>query len=636
MDEEIDVYFQSAYLQFEPHHTNKHFQVEKVKVNPTKHYQVESKSNKVNQKGKDGVKLTKRAKKNPKLSNEIIVKKFNKWKKLRRSYIAQLKDMVIQFSEIFQTRQEKNMSEQLTVTFFPLLRAFRTVSCEVIDSFRKLERNSARDNVDLITNADGKHYIVSMVHSLDFLSVDPFISLLGVDVTMNPLITLNKINGESACLTGGMHYELVMSADEELACQKCYSVINSLFVLEHMKQSMQNPNHSRLASLKPFVQSPIAMNSALSCVTNSSVLRSPVNPIDNKNLSECDVPTVSTRSENEESDATGSQRSCVDEEFAARKFSEGRLRRGMQNWKNSMKWEQICSELRASRNYRNTRKCFDSFQRNLWQCGNFRRMQQRCNHRASVSAMSAWREYTLWCRRFNSLHGRCLRDVFRSFLLRWKDFSVRFDETRNFRKHKRQRLQRIVWTALIYNTLLNRHALRNRLKTQSDLTFHDKGMRIFCFHRWRRRVEMTGRLDELDERVELAHLKDAFVTWFFMSKKLAEEESAAIAKARVDFVLSAARSLSEIGEAAVEGVSKEGKSMLDSIASEGKKFSTASQSFLRAKLQGFLTLSSVFKSADSDSKEAPDPETSRKSRMRGALLYARQQAGPPNSRQPPV
>lgn len=62
-------------------------------------------------------------------------------------------------------------------------------------------------------------------------------------------------------------------------------------------------------------------------------------------------------------------------------------------------------------------------------------------------------------------------------------------------------------------SFFSRYALKSRLKTCSSLSFVENYSRESLFMRWRRRVRFIAKLDCLEEKIELADLKDALIKW---------------------------------------------------------------------------------------------------------------------------
>ena len=85
-----------------------------------------------------------------------------------------------------------------------------------------------------------------------------------------------------------------------------------------------------------------------------------------------------------------------------------------------------------------------------------------------------------------------------------------------------------VFRALQHNVVLSQYELKKRLQHQHSsgpshgsaptaTVFLDRATLRGLFNRWRQRNQVLHSLDDLEELVELTHMKDALVRWYILT-----------------------------------------------------------------------------------------------------------------------
>ena len=191
------------------------------------------------------------------------------------------------------------------------------------------------------------------------------------------------------------------------------------------------------------------------------------------------------------------------------------------------------NEALTIRQQRNRRICYDRLVQNVWQSVKFRELQQNYQRRVIVICFGAWAEYRRWCKQFQSIYSRSILHVKRMHMIAFKRFANDCNEVRLFRKKVKTRAYSLCFSALKRNTVLTKYELKKRLQYGKMSLFYDKLLCQRILSRWQKRNHLVVKIDELEEFLELIHLKQGLIKWYISTfGPRSERRARSIAKAK--------------------------------------------------------------------------------------------------------
>lgn len=125
----------------------------------------------------------------------------------------------------------------------------------------------------------------------------------------------------------------------------------------------------------------------------------------------------------------------------------------------------------------------------------------------------AWITYKKWAQALNTFYQRRLGKIRRYYFHAWKDLPQNHRDNRLFRQHIREHYLQYSFRCLQFNKILNKYALKKRLQSQSELTFHDYHLRRQIFRKWARRCQVLFKIDSLGEIYDRQLLRQALEQW---------------------------------------------------------------------------------------------------------------------------
>ncbi len=487
-------------------------------------------------------------------TKQNIRAKYPEWLELRENYFRQLEMKAEKIKEMLLSQEP--LSEGLKQQFLLLLVAVRKVTLRVAFEYetqslavQKDESNhSARDAANHLCK-----YMFSVPHSLAPFNCLPFTEWVGVDLSLNPLVTRTKLNGESAIISprregiasiqrlasGTMEYGSYASPildiqDKEM--RQCTHVNEMLWYIVQQRAALGDDlgTYRRTELIKPhkdFLEGLIDTNRGSSDRDGEGEGEGE-EPADSD--SDLDVSNLSTCALN----VQGLMKRTAEGVNNALKYSRekkllllGKTHKAslFRAWRRVYRNEISVTDTLILRDTRNMRQCFDSLRTNQWRCVKFRGIQES-NHRRVVSeVVAAWKQYHHFAKSFNSIFRRSVVHIKRKILHAMREFTEMYYDNRRFRYNNEMRHLKHCFNALKYNTTLCRHELSKRLEYRHKndvsgasgamqntlvLNFMDQSLVAHCFGRWRARNLALRMLDELEESVELSWMKGAMIKWY--------------------------------------------------------------------------------------------------------------------------
>jgi hypothetical protein len=128
--------------------------------------------------------------------------------------------------------------------------------------------------------------------------------------------------------------------------------------------------------------------------------------------------------------------------------------------------------------------------------------------------MDAWKDYILWCRKFNRLRKTSDRRTALAYLMKLKRYCADHHEVRGYRKKAKAGLLHQTFKQLFYNMQINRFFLRNRLKLGSELSLFERTIVVKIFSLWKKNRLIGRMLGHMNQLVQRGHIKHALKTWY--------------------------------------------------------------------------------------------------------------------------
>jgi len=424
------------------------------------------------------------------------------WITLRESYMKQLYEL----AQLVSRGKIKENDDARRQQFLLLLVALRKVSIRIVTEYKfQLDMASETREPEYMTAARSiKPYILSMVTCLDYLSVQPFLSWIGVQTTSNPFLSTARIDGASAELDGAsLAYDLrFVNAEDMHACVEMSSVLAIVVEQDQKKQERRR----------------LRAEQGLAAVQDAP----PAEDLDDDEQEEIRAlqddqfqRKIGTLVESTHSSLARVPQSRGMKVILAGKSS---MKMWWRKWRKAFIIHVRIPVAIRSKNRVILRKCFDVLTRNVWQCVKFRALQQHYLQRITTFTFEAWKEYLKWCRKFQRVRDKSVKRVKRTFLRAMRRFADEVYDVRRFRYNNDMRNKKICFTGLKRNVTLTKFELKKRLEKMSSASFMERHTCQRCFHRWVGRSRLVHRLDDLEELVELSLLKVALVKWYLCSR----------------------------------------------------------------------------------------------------------------------
>ena len=433
---------------------------------------------------------------------EEIAVQFPQWMTLRDSYLAQMRDMYVSLSRSSSLLQDDARRQH----FVLLLLALRKVSTRIIGEYKHhADRAAASKSAEHKSAARNiKQYLLTMPSCLDHLNVQPFVSWIGVNPVLNPLLSTMSIAGSSAAIHGNrLAFDLEMNTEEiELTLNMgsvLWEVVSAAADKKKRRQDFSGVVHNQ----------DDAGND-----DDDDDDDDDQDGVDNEEAARRHSARIKSLMEGGHTGIIRAAKSRLLKVFLTGKQP---LKHWWKQWRKEFNIHARIPVLKRARERNTKRKCFDLLTQNVWQCAKYRALQQRYHDRITVITFDAWREYLKWCRRFHKVHSKSVKRVKRLFFRAMKRFADEVYDLRRFRYNNNMRYKVVCFKGLRQNVILSKFELKKRLERMSTANFVDRHTCQRCFVRWAKRSRLVLKLDSLEERVESAFMKAALVRWALLT-----------------------------------------------------------------------------------------------------------------------
>ncbi len=450
------------------------------------------------------------------------------WIDLRDNYMRQVRMSAEKIFKSIDSGETNRLGPSTKQHFALLLIAHRKVTLRILSEyeFQREKLQGDQENESLRNNLRSlEEYLVGVPTCLDFINREPFWTWLGVEMLSNPFATVFRLDGTPALLSklyGSPHHlhpVLEMAEDEVEKCLEMSSLLWRIY---------QSELHRPRRPFGPKVRSDDG------------------NESNSEEETENKTKAVIYRDEKDDNRIKLLIQRTNSTVHEALNFSRERkvfmlglapIKTYWMLWKKSYQNNLKVSEALYSRACRNTRKCFDRLVQNVWQSVKFRSLQQNYHKRIVLITFGAWKEYRLWCARFQNIFRRSVRHILRYRLDLMIKFTKECNGVRSFYRKNKARIYAQVFKALVNNTKLSKFLLKKRLERKSTISFYDRFLCQCSFSRWTQRGQVIAKLDKLEEFVESIELKQALVKWvLFAYGPRSQRRARSISKAK-QFIL---------------------------------------------------------------------------------------------------
>ena len=179
-------------------------------------------------------------------------------------------------------------------------------------------------------------------------------------------------------------------------------------------------------------------------------------------------------------------------------------------------------KMTAKINKRLRREVFCMWEEVTWQIIHYRRLQRELLIRNAQKTLNAWRAYIVWCRKFNrKLHISNLR-ILKYNMYKLRAICVTDYRTRNNKFRRGLVRKREAFQHLIYNIVLERHALKFRLKSWAHHITGKPSLKTFAtitllphlFSSWKcGYTKLSKMIKSWDRIVYFKIMKNVFDVW---------------------------------------------------------------------------------------------------------------------------
>jgi hypothetical protein len=371
----------------------------------------------------------------------------------------------------------RQFSENDRKVFFALLIAYRKISVKIL----RLYKERAALALTMTECELLKNYVELMVEDMDWLHVEPVLKIIRLQVRVNPLFCIKRMDGISA-----------------LYCPGNIS-LNSLDVHEQANLLLQIPGELAISKLE--FEELVELGQVIWELCGKQ--RDMVQEIDMHMNRELKVALKGLG--NAFGVATGADSYGEVDELSASVCFQG--------WKEYYLKRKGVVLMRRNKTLYIQRVVFDQFVFTTWQCKGYRNLQLMRQANTKNRVLICWRIYVLWCRKFNSLFRRSLlaRLRYNFHKLHMNEQTTTLD--RDFKKKRKANVLRLHFNHLRYNVVLNYHHLQMRLGKGNPFSFFDTSVRRKCFDAWVKYLAWSKTADILESKSEKIMFCDMFKRW---------------------------------------------------------------------------------------------------------------------------
>lgn len=379
-----------------------------------------------------------------------------KWINLREQYLNHINDLIVS-EESNSTKSEEDF-KKLKFTLTALIPAIRKVTKIIVQNYMDTG------------NEYMKGYIGKMASDLNFISRTSFAAWINVDVVNNTFLIPYSIDGVHLCQhKDKIPVELVVNDDEIEILKELGNVIWKVF----SEYSAENRGKS------------------------SGI---------------CHEMNIVARDEHH---TVNKQFSIIGQAYGMKENRLHEAARGGERhyfhlWWRVIDCEKKIASLQEVINKRILRGILQVLQVLTWQSANFRRLQQARISRFMKEVMEAWKDYSLWCRRFNRLRKNADRRAVWYCMGKMKLYCHEFTSNRQYKYSRRLYLKREAFQALVHNLVLSQFDLKNRLKLGTEKNLFERNMLKLLFMTWKQYPYFQRRIMILNDLIAFGLKKTGF------------------------------------------------------------------------------------------------------------------------------
>ena len=381
-----------------------------------------------------------------------------KWMNLREQYL----NHIIGFFGTPDNSKNDDYTEKCRIMFVNLLPALRKVTTKIVRHYVQ----SGDEHM--------KGYISKMASDMNFMNRTTLAPWINVNVANNTFVIPYSIDGVYLCQYGNeMPAELMVDEDEMEVMKDLGFVIWKTFN-EYIDKSKESSNDA---------------------VRRVKFVTSDGQYIVSKQFS-----------------MIGEEYGMIDKRF--HEAATIGTRHYFQLWKQIIGYEKKIECFQQMIARRVLREIIKALQMLTWQSANFRRLQQSRIKRHLLEIIEAWKDYSLWCRRFNRLRMNSDLRVMRYCMEKLKVYGRQFASNRRRKYSRRLYLKREAFRAIVYNLVLSQFQLKNRLQLGSEKTFFERSILKMSFQTWRRYPLYLYKIKSLNNIATVGYKKIGFRALF--------------------------------------------------------------------------------------------------------------------------
>ena len=267
-------------------------------------------------------------------------------------------------------------------------------------------------------------YMFSVPYCMDSFNQYPFTEWTGVDLSVNPLVTKTKLNGESSIISprregiasiqrlanGTMEYgnyaSTVLDLDDKEAGQ-CKYVNDMLWYIVQQRAALGD-------DLSSYVRSELVtpqkdhLRGLIDTEKRSNSADESAEPPDMDSDTDTDADADQAHASKSALNIDGLMTRTAESINRALKHSRdkkllllGKTRKAalFRAWKRVYKSELTVLDATLLRDTRNLRQCFDSLRVNHWRCVKFRGIQENSHRRVVHEILTAWKAVLQFCQK---------------------------------------------------------------------------------------------------------------------------------------------------------------------------------------------------------------------------------------------
>lgn len=447
-------------------------------------------------------------------AKQQTVSKMPEWLDLRDNYMRQVHICAAKIIAATKEGDTHLLGASTKQHFALLLNAQRKVTLRILQEYdyqmgvymADVENDSVQKTLRSL-----EEYLVDVPNCLDYINKEPFLSWLGLETTMNPLLTIHRLDGAPALHSNvqgaatRVHPVLEMNEDEMDQSLDLSALLWRIYKAEQLRP--KRPFRSKGATAKTIEDwSDSDSEEGEASGGETSVVLLYRDETDDDRIKLLIKQTDKTM-----------HNTFLSRERKVFQLGLAPLKTYWKMWRQAYKNNWKVSTANCVRGNRNLRICFDKFVHNVWQSQKFRSLQQNYHRRIAVITFGAWNEYRLWCKRFQNLFKRSTKHILRYRFDVLKLFVYECHDVRTFRRKSKGRIYRAVFQAFLSNARLSKFELKKRLERRSTISFQDRFICQRSFAQWKARNRVIAKLDDLHDFVDRIELKQAVVRWVLLT-----------------------------------------------------------------------------------------------------------------------